>query len=636
MSLTLLWNNAIAYSLQVGVLVAAAAFVPAVLGLRLPRARLAYWHILLAACLLLPLVRPWRQEVVTANIQTTTTILAVAQPASPERAPLPMAQIALLALAAGAAARLLWLAAGFWKLYRYRRDSRLLDAELPWQSEAEIRISEAISSPVTFGLRRPVVLVPPQFTALDAQARRAILCHELLHVARRDWLFTVAEELVRAVLWFHPAIWWLLGEIQLCREQAVDREVVARTSAKDEYVDALLAVAGRRAAPGPDLLPAPLFLRKRHLKQRVVSIFEEVRMSKSRLITALAAGLCILVATCWFVTATFPLSAAPQTVTDADGVTVDTGGAALLHRPGVGYPEGARHNGVQGVVTVEVKLDGSGNVTDARVLSGPDELRKPTLASVLQWHFGHDSAGSTRQITVSFSLPPAGETRTITFPGGIRTVTPNTSAGQNTPNVDNRQKELGQLVRVPLQGPNSLEGRTIRTVVVSGLQPAQREELLSKLPVHVGDTFSKSLMQDVMKAAREYDEHLNVFGSPAGDNEAVVQIVAPNTAAAAAEGPMPPNMIRVGGNVQSTKLVQQTRPLYPPDAKQQRIQGVVRLQAVIAKDGTVKSLEVVSGDPLLAQSALEAVLQWVYQPTLLNGQPVEVQTMIDVNYTLSQ
>jgi protein TonB len=60
------------------------------------------------------------------------------------------------------------------------------------------------------------------------------------------------------------------------------------------------------------------------------------------------------------------------------------------------------------------------------------------------------------------------------------------------------------------------------------------------------------------------------------------------------------------------------------------------MMAIIAKDGTIKSLEVLSGDPALVPSALESVRQWVYQPTLLNGEPVEVQTQIDVNYTLSQ
>jgi protein TonB len=97
-----------------------------------------------------------------------------------------------------------------------------------------------------------------------------------------------------------------------------------------------------------------------------------------------------------------------------------------------------------------------------------------------------------------------------------------------------------------------------------------------------------------------------------------------------------PQRIRVGGNVQSARLVRQPRPVYPPLAKQARISGVVKLGAIISKDGTIQHLEVISGHPLLVPAALEAVKQWVYQPTLLNGEPVEVQTQIDVNFTLSQ
>ena len=97
-----------------------------------------------------------------------------------------------------------------------------------------------------------------------------------------------------------------------------------------------------------------------------------------------------------------------------------------------------------------------------------------------------------------------------------------------------------------------------------------------------------------------------------------------------------PQRIRVGGNVQQAKLVRQPKPNYPPLAKQARIQGVVHLQAIISKDGTIQKLEVIGGHPLLVPAALEAVKQWVYQPTLLNGEPVEVITQIDVNFTLSQ
>ena len=77
-------------------------------------------------------------------------------------------------------------------------------------------------------------------------------------------------------------------------------------------------------------------------------------------------------------------------------------------------------------------------------------------------------------------------------------------------------------------------------------------------------------------------------------------------------------------------------PPYPPLAKQARISGTVRFTAIIGKDGTIQNLQLITGHPLLVQAATEAVKQWLYKPTLLNGEPVEVITQIDVNFTLSQ
>jgi len=78
------------------------------------------------------------------------------------------------------------------------------------------------------------------------------------------------------------------------------------------------------------------------------------------------------------------------------------------------------------------------------------------------------------------------------------------------------------------------------------------------------------------------------------------------------------------------------KPAYPPLAVQARISGTVRLAAIIGRDGTIQHLQVVSGHPLLTASAVEAVKHWSYQPTLLNGEAVEVITQIDVNFTLSR
>ncbi|MBI2679817.1 MAG: energy transducer TonB [Candidatus Solibacter usitatus] len=97
-----------------------------------------------------------------------------------------------------------------------------------------------------------------------------------------------------------------------------------------------------------------------------------------------------------------------------------------------------------------------------------------------------------------------------------------------------------------------------------------------------------------------------------------------------------PTRIRVGGQVQAANLIKQPKPIYPPLAKQARISGVVRFNALIGKDGTIQNLTLVSGHPLLVPSAQEAVKQWLYKPTLLNGEPVEVATVIDVNFTLNQ
>jgi protein TonB len=83
-------------------------------------------------------------------------------------------------------------------------------------------------------------------------------------------------------------------------------------------------------------------------------------------------------------------------------------------------------------------------------------------------------------------------------------------------------------------------------------------------------------------------------------------------------------------------LIFQPKAEYPPLAKIARIQGVVRLDAVIGKDGTVEDLKVISGHPFLIKAALDAVQRWRYQPVLLNGHAVQVATEIDVNYTLAE
>jgi protein TonB len=99
--------------------------------------------------------------------------------------------------------------------------------------------------------------------------------------------------------------------------------------------------------------------------------------------------------------------------------------------------------------------------------------------------------------------------------------------------------------------------------------------------------------------------------------------------------PKPTGPAKIGGNVVAANLINPVKPIYPPLAKMARQQGTVKFEAMISKEGTIEDLKLISGPPLLVQAAMDAVKQWRYKPTILNGEPTEVQTTIDVNFSLS-
>jgi protein TonB len=122
---------------------------------------------------------------------------------------------------------------------------------------------------------------------------------------------------------------------------------------------------------------------------------------------------------------------------------------------------------------------------------------------------------------------------------------------------------------------------------------------------------------------------------PAASEQPAAPPPKPAASSQAAPQPTEPPM-RVGGRVQEARLIQRREPVYPPLARQARIQGVVKLEAVIGPDGRVEKVQAISGPPLLRQAAIDAVRQWVYEPSRLNGQPVRTTTQIEINFTLGR
>ncbi len=126
-------------------------------------------------------------------------------------------------------------------------------------------------------------------------------------------------------------------------------------------------------------------------------------------------------------------------------------------------------------------------------------------------------------------------------------------------------------------------------------------------------------------------------GPGSGQDPTIISILAPQPALPPAPPkPAPVMRIRKGGEVEAALALFTPPPVYPPLAIRARVQGTVRIHAIIGTDGTVQELRVLSGNPLLVNAAREAVTRWRYQPTLLNGEPVEVDTEIDVNFVLNE
>jgi TonB family protein len=613
MNADLIWSDVLAWSLQVGLLVALGAAIPALFRIRAPRGRLLFWQILLAACIALPWVRGWKQEVVAGAVEQVR-LLAPAGPAAGDPvAPytIPFTAIALWAIAAGMAIRFGNLAIGLLRLQSYRRRGGPLAQEFRIPGiprHVEIMISNDVAGPVTFGWRKPAILLPTRFPSLSAAMREAILCHELVHVERRDWLSMLVEELLRAVLWFHPAVWWVIGEIHLAREQAVDESVLETTQAREPYMDALLAMAGVAPAPGADLAPAPMFLRRRHLKKRLVAIVKEVRMkrvSPTRLACVMGAAMMTVLAAGWMVTGIFPLAAAPRYASDGPGVTVSTAAARLLHRAPVPYPEEALVKGIEGTVVAQLRLNSDGEVADAAILSGPQELRKAVLESVLAWHFEKSEAASPHTISVTFVKPakPAPAARLAST--------------------------------VPQPRPSS--ALKIRRIVIDDLPDAMRSSLRSTLPVHEGEDLTPAGYAAVAGTARSFDSHLQVSVRRNADKTFNMFIDLPVTTLAANASPAQDagasDVLQVGKDVTPPTLISKVEPQYTDQARAAKYQGTVLLSTVIGLDGRATNFKVIKSLGMgLDENAIQAVQQWRFRPGMKAGLPVKVQAQIEVNF----
>jgi TonB family protein len=583
MSAELLAGNIAAHWLQAGTLAASALGAIRLLNLNEPRSRLAALQLVPTAILLLPLMQPWRPEAPAQQMTifatatkffATTTVDAsavISETYAADAAPWIDPAVGIVAiLAAGMATRLLWLFYGVVRLVRFsRRCSPVSPPFVAGALEAELAVSpryiqEAGSrGPWTFGFVRPTVALPVGFDALIPAFQRSVICHELVHVKRRDMAVAFCEELVVAALWFHPWMWLLRARIRVAREQVVDSRVVSMLGNRDEYVRCLVDISGHDLAPHYSRAGAGM-LRPRELRTRVDSIFQEVHMSRTRIAIAAGSFVVVMIGTGLIGAAAMPLRAPASVPTDSSQVvsgfaTAEEFAEAPSRTPAVplraaqsqtapaaprkqinktyaDYPQDALERGIRGTVLVDITVNAAGDVTTAAVVSGPQELRASAFKAALALKYTPGPSTTAMRISIEYTLTGSA--------WGVR-------LGTATANGSRGSRATGSL-NPPTRG---------------------------------------------------------------------------------AEHAMPP-ALRVGGGIRPPRKIKDVPPEYPAAAQEARVQGVVIIEVRLDESGNVSDTRLLRSIPLLDQAATDAVKQWQYTPTLLNGVAVPVLMTVTVNFTL--
>jgi TonB family protein len=657
--------NLFAWSLQVAIVVAAASLIARVLHVDAPGARYAWWRLVLVLCLALPVLQPWQHAaaipgtlLLDARDDTPSPRVAGTGVAPTDAAILfarrgAAATLITVTLALGTALRLVWLAAGLFRLGRLRQSgadagcSELCgEVQALMDVRAEFRCVDALRQPATFGILRPVVLLPASLADLPGDLQRAVVAHELWHVRRRDWAWVLAEEALRSLLWFHPAMWWLISRVQSSREEVVDELTVLITNARRSYLEALLAFADQ-----PRTFPATPFAQRKHLFTRMLLVSREAAMSSRRIVGSCAGMLLGVMIAGSYAAAAFPLTA-PAPAANVAGQTPPRD-----RRPSEPGPATARE------ISLEAQLArGSGEPGAWVELAMLQEQRsaiamaESTLLAMRRAQPGktdsyHALAGLYRrsgQFDRAIGVLEEATALNPSDPNGYQIIVTFLSERAKDPSLAaaDRLGYIRQGIAVADRAltvkPAFLEAMIYKSLLLRTQASLESDATAQQALLGEPDALRNEALK-LRQALPAQMTFVPAGGVPppppppppapyavTGD---VLDRVRQVVAEANVDSTKP---LRVGGSIGMPAKIKDVRPVYPPDARAAGVQGVVILEAVIDETGSVSSARVLRSIPLLDQAALDALRQWQFTPTLLNGVPVSVTMTVTINFTTTQ
>jgi TonB family protein len=329
-------------------------------------------------------------------------------------------------------------------------------------------------------------------------------------------------------------------------------------------------------------------------------------------------------------------------------------GSFLIKRVAPVYPPLARQARVQGTVVLTALLSKTGDVKDVQLISGHPMLAPAAIEAVKQWKYqpyllNGEAAEVETTIQVNFKISDKPVGVVGDSPGGLSPGSIGSLANPAPPSAENDQlPRVSEAVMRPLRiqqvDPvyplpalqNRIEGQVILNAVIDASGDVKSLSLISGHPMLAPAAIEavkqwryKPYLLNGELATVQTMIHINFALSHENDSQGAA-IDTPFDSI-----PPPPRRIRVSAGVAQLLLLSKVNPEYPADAKAQGIQGLVLLKVNIDETGHVVQVELINGDPALAQAAIDAVKQWAYHPYLLNGTPIAVETQVKVNFTLA-
>ncbi len=529
---------------------------------------------------------------------------------------------------------------------------------MPWPLP-QLRASPDVVVPVTIGWRNPVILLPDGWQAWDAWKLNAVLAHELAHIRRADWLVTVAASLNRCVFWFHPLAWWLERNLSALSEQACDEAALRTVNDAARYARAVLDFAAA-LQDGRRLIYGVAMARTAKVSRRIDRILELRTpgpgiMTKSTWVAILVCALPLVYSAAALQVAPTPRLRIPDpslAQLSTEGIKLSASEAQQLEEQLVRDPEDLIARGkLISYYLSNANLHRSLDHVDWLIAHHPES--DITIYYSRSLHV-RSPAGYEHEKTLWLEQVAAHPTDASVLANAARFV------GEEDPFAEKNlllrarkaepwnlqwTKRLADLFSraidrwllspaspsldpsFAIAAESELEASTDATLVGTVGEFLTGGQATGRAPAPAQTDFAERLLnraQSLEPDNREWSAALDRLHA-AREN--------PSTRPAA-PAPAGVRRIRVGAEVQQANLIQQPRPVYPPLAKQAHIQGIVRFNVIIGKDGHITDTNLVSGHPLLVDAAQEAVKQWVYRPTLLNGDPVEVATVVDVHFWL--